>query len=164
MIYLILTLICAIFNLLCLVSIQAWQLALEGLLMEANARECRNAICWDCPLAEGARQHHAASVGWKPVNIHLLHPCKQRWREVGGDNTHLSEELWVTLSHSDGVLYLLWQMFTEEEMHTGESKAKRLKGAQFMKINTILHLCFESWRLHVMGHPAQFIFMLLNPE
>lgn len=31
------------------------------------------------PTQRGAQYHHAASVGWKPENMHLSHPCKQRY-------------------------------------------------------------------------------------
>lgn len=54
MIYLILTLIRAIFNLLCLVSVQAWQLALEGLLMEAIAKSAEMPYA---EIAHSQREH-----------------------------------------------------------------------------------------------------------
>lgn len=55
MIYLISTLICGIFNLLCLVNIQAWQLALESWLMQAVAKSA------EMPYAEIAHSREERS-------------------------------------------------------------------------------------------------------
>ena len=78
MIWFILILICAIFNLLCLVNIQAWQLALEGCWWRPLPR-VQKCHMLRLPTHEEAQEHHAASVLWKHVNMHLLHLSKQIW-------------------------------------------------------------------------------------
>lgn len=94
MIYLMLTVICAIFfslslffsHLLCLVNIRA--LAVGRFADDdALAKSAKNAICWDCPLME--ERSNIMLRQWeekKPVNMHHVHHCIQRLR--GKQNTY----------------------------------------------------------------------------
>lgn len=82
-------------------------------------QECRICHMLRLPTRRGARQTSCCVSGMKNLQTRiLLHPCKQRWENK---NTHLGEELWLMLCHSeeDGTLYLLSEIFTVWEMYRG---------------------------------------------
>lgn len=120
MIYHILTLICAISNLLCLVNIQAWQLDLEG--------------CWWRPLPRVQKRHmlrlpthrrvlhRAVSVGWKPVNMDLLHPCKQKQRSARRP-----------LSHTEPQRGWWHHMFTITDVHNERNAHRQQQSRGLLK-------------------------------
>lgn len=143
MIYYILTLICAISNLLCLVNIQAWQLDLEG--------------CWWKPLPRVQKRHmlrlpthrqalhRAVSVGWKPVNMHLFFIFCILVDIDGKTKTLICaksfESHWATArvmtSHINYNRCLQWKKCTQT------TAKQRIKGAQVMKKNKNLQCCFD---------------------
>lgn len=110
--------LCHFQNLLCLVNIQAWQLAFRGLLP-------RFAEMQYAAIAHSQRSATATSrcvSVLKRINMHLLHLCKQS-----------KHPFW---SHKDhGVIDLVQQMFTVEETHTQTRAKHRIRGAQREKIN-----------------------------
>lgn len=147
MIYRILTQIRAVFNLLCLVNIQAWQLASEGCWWKPLPRVQKMPYAEIAHSHRGVRQHGAASVGWKPVNMHLVN---KRWDDR---NTHLVAVKTIA-SHVNCNRCL-----------QRKTRAKRwIKAAQVMKINKNLHRCFEDYARYAHCSAGEHAAVQLNPE